>query len=71
MNGSELAGEQLTALELLQTVYKNPAIGLPVRIRCAMSCLPFENPKLLATAIVSEHSFAEILDRRIKHLAVC
>ena len=33
-----------------------------------MACLPFETPKLLATAIVSEGNFAELLDRRLKRL---
>ena len=32
-------------------------------------CLPFETPKLLATAIVNEGSFAELLDRRLKRMA--
>ena len=33
-----------------------------------MACLPFETPKLLATAIVNEGSFAELLDRRLKRM---
>jgi hypothetical protein len=34
-----------------------------------MACLPFESPKLLATAIVDERDFATLLDRRLKRLA--
>jgi hypothetical protein len=37
-------------------------------MRAAMACLPFETPKLLATAIVNERSFAEILERRLKRI---
>jgi len=37
-------------------------------MRAAMACLPFETPKLLATAIVNEGSFAELLDRRLKRM---
>jgi hypothetical protein len=33
-----------------------------------MACLPFETPKLLATAIVNEQDFATLLDRRLKRL---
>lgn len=58
--------EPATSLSLLQAVYRNPAIALPVRIRCAMACVPFESPKLQMVAQVSEQSFAELLDRRLK-----
>jgi hypothetical protein len=34
----------------------------------AMACLPFESPKLLATAIINEGNFAEILDRRLRRI---
>ena len=57
-----------TALDLLEAVYRNPAQELHTRIRCAMACLPFQSPKLLATAIVNEGSFADLLDRRLKRL---
>ena len=53
---------------LLKAVYQNPEVPLPVRMRAAMACLPFETPKLLATAIVNEGSFAELLDRRLKRM---
>ena len=50
------------------TLGKNPEVPLPVRMRAAMACLPFETPKLLATAIVNEDSFAELLDQRLKRI---
>ena len=54
---------------LLKAVYQNSEVPLPVRMRAAMACLPFETPKLLATAIVNENSFAELLDRRLKRIS--
>jgi len=53
----------------LKAVYQNPEVPLAVRVRVAIACLPFEAPKLLATAIVNEESFAEVLDRRLKRVA--
>src|SRR5262249_37672075 len=56
------------SLEFLQLVYRNPSLDLSVRMRAAMSCLPHEAPKLIATAIVNEGSVADLLDKRIKRL---
>ena len=58
-----------TSLQLLQKIYRSPSTSLPVRIRCAVAALPFEFPKLAVTALVSDQSFAELLDRRLKHLS--
>jgi len=33
-----------------------------------MAAVPYESPKLIATAIVNEGSFAELLDRRLKRI---
>jgi len=33
-----------------------------------MACLPFQSPKLLATAIIQEHDFATLLDQRLARL---
>jgi len=33
-----------------------------------MACLPFESPKLIATAVLNEGSFAELLDRRLERM---
>ena len=61
-------GDVETAHELLKAVYRSPLIPLAVRMRAAMAAIPFESPKLIATAIVNEGSFAELLDRRLKRL---
>jgi hypothetical protein len=33
-----------------------------------MACLQYEHPRLAVTAMVSEQSFAEVLERRLKKL---
>jgi hypothetical protein len=53
------------ALALLQAVYRDPDVPLNVRIRCAVEALPFESPKLSATAILSDADFAQRLERAI------
>jgi hypothetical protein len=57
-----------SALEMLQAVYRDPMQPLSVRIRAAREALPFESPKLSATAITTMDgkSFAEALERAIK-----
>jgi hypothetical protein len=57
------------SIDLLRAVYRNPSIPLPVRIRCAVAALPHEVPRLAVTAMVSEQSFAELLDKRLKRMA--
>ena len=43
-------------------------LGNQRRLRAAIECLPFENPKLSATAVshVEERSFAAALERAIE-----
>jgi hypothetical protein len=58
-----------TALELLQAIYKNPAMPLQTRMRAAKEALPYESPKLAVVATVSTTNFMEIIDRRMKRAA--
>jgi hypothetical protein len=43
---------------------------LPVRIGCAVEALPFESPKLMATAVLTSEDFAERLERAIARSVV-
>lgn len=56
----------VNALDFLQSIYRNPLQPLPVRIRCAIEALPFESPKLQATAIFTRDDFADQLERCIR-----
>src|SRR5215813_3598464 len=56
------------SLEGLQAIYRNPALPLTTRMRAMMATVPYESPKLIATAIVNEGSSAELLDQRLKRL---
>jgi hypothetical protein len=60
---------EANSLDFLRAVYRNPSIPLPVRIRCAVACLPHEVPRLAVTALVNEQSFAEVLERRMRRMA--
>jgi hypothetical protein len=53
---------------LLKAVYQNPEVPLPVRMRAAIACLPFESPKLAVTAVVTEQDFATLLEKRLKKI---
>lgn len=52
-----------SALAFLQAVYRDTEVPLPTRIRCAVECLPFESPKLSATAVLHPGDFALTLER--------
>jgi hypothetical protein len=60
--------EGITALPLLQMAYRGQVQLTPQQMRAAIGALPFEVPKLSATAITSmdEKSFAAQLDRAIE-----
>jgi hypothetical protein len=60
--------EGRSSLELLQTIYRDRTLPLNVRVRAAVEALPFENPKLSATAITTMDgkSFAAALERAIE-----
>ena len=58
----------LTSLKYLQSIYRDVAEATPTRMRAAIECLPFENPKLSATAIatIDGATFAVALERCIE-----
>src|SRR5215467_11873625 len=60
--------EPLNSLQYLQSIYRDENQPPSMRIRCAVEALPFENPKLSATAIstMDGKNFAEALDRAIE-----
>jgi hypothetical protein len=54
------------ALDLLQSIYRDPRVPLPVRMRAASIAIPFESPKLSVTTVLGdEASFGAMLDRAI------
>ena len=61
----EPESEGENALGLLQAIYKNEGVPLPVRMRAAIECLPFESPKLSATAVMTSEDFADRLEKAI------
>jgi hypothetical protein len=56
------------SLDLLRTVYRANHLPLTTRMRAAISALPHEVPKLIATAVMNENSFSDLLDRRLKRI---
>ena len=59
--------EGITALELLRLACRGKIKLTPQQARCAIEALPYENPKLSATAIATMDgkSFADALERAI------
>ena len=55
--------ERTVALEYLQEIYNDAGQSTSVLMRAAIKCLPFENPKLSATAVTTMDgkSFIEAL----------
>ena len=64
----EVIAEDIMALPLLQMAYRGQVQLTPQQMRAAIEALPFEVPKLSATAIASmdEKSFAAALERAIE-----
>src|SRR5262245_14204605 len=57
------------SIDLLMAVYRNSQLPLPTRMRAAMACLKHEVPVLMATAVINEKSFAELLEKRLQRQA--
>jgi hypothetical protein len=53
------------SLELLRSVYRNPTVPLSTRMRAAGMAIPYEFPKLAVTAVVTDQSFSERLERAV------
>ena len=60
--------DKALSLDGLQAIYRNPGLPLTTRMRAMIAAIPFESPKLIATAVMNEGSFAELLDRRLKRI---
>ena len=60
--------EGIMALPLLQLAYRGKIKLTPQQARCAIESLPYETPKLSATAVATMDgkSFAEALERAIQ-----
>lgn len=61
------------ALDYLQSLYRDPLQSTFIRLKAAMAALPFERPKLQATAIttMTGRDFATMLERaRLAHQEV-
>src|SRR5215471_19280830 len=64
--------DEILALPYLQSIYRNPMEPTSVRMRAAIECLPFETPKLSATAVATMDGldFAAALDRCIERSGI-
>ena len=56
------------SIDLLRAVYRCSSLPLTTRLRAAIAALKHEVPALIATAVVNEGSFADLLDRRLKRI---
>jgi hypothetical protein len=59
-----------TSLAYLQSVYRDPNIPQPIRMRAARECLPYETPKLAVIATLGPtHGIGERLERALARIA--
>src|SRR5262245_28451926 len=58
--------EGVTSLKFLQTIYRNPEVPLPVRMKAAAIAIEYELPRLAVTATINSGDFAVQLDRAIE-----
>ena len=59
-----------SALEYLQSIYRNPLMPVPMRMRAAALAVPFESPKLSAIANLSPEDFSDRLECAITRSGV-
>jgi hypothetical protein len=66
-NDAGAIGNPEDAVALLQAIYRNPQVALPVRMRAAIEAAQYERPKLAVTAVSSMNGkdFAAMLERAI------
>ena|SRR5215813_2404686 len=55
--------DKALSLDGLQAIYRNAGLPLTTRMRAMIAAIPFESPKLIATAVMNEGSFADLLER--------
>jgi len=58
--------EGVTSLKFLQTIYRNPEVPLPVRMKAAAIAIEYELPRLAVTANINSGDFAVQLDRAVE-----
>jgi hypothetical protein len=59
--------EEEGSLKFLQTIYRNPEVPLPVRMKAAAIAIEYELPRLAVTATVNATGdFADQLERAIQ-----
>jgi hypothetical protein len=67
MNAGLRLPSNITALEFLQATYRSPDVPFHTRMRAAAIALPFESPKLQATATIGlSLDFSVRLERAVK-----
>jgi hypothetical protein len=59
-----------SAHDYLREVYQDPRLPTHVRMKAAIEALPFESPKLSATAVLTSEDFADRLERAIARSGV-
>jgi hypothetical protein len=65
-----LPRRRCTVLGFLQAIHRDRQVPLGVRMRAAIEALPFESPKLSASAVLTADDFATRLERAIARSGV-
>ena len=61
-----LEEEGVTSLKFLQTIYRNPEVPLPVRMKAAAIAIEYELPRLAVTATINSGDLAVQSSRAIE-----